>query len=246
MVLAEIRSRTIGPGRERPQRAEQHNVAWLCCTQEEMRPCCDFHLTHITWQHFSYSKETLSGCLFVYWCFSCFYLRSWPVLLSVIKYNYEAESNHYYLTSYATSYASRKWEVRLMALPMWIWESGIEVETGIKSSSHPLSHSIEDKMPHLLKRKKNCSFGLWLGNVGTYCCYCLQQNVSVVGVINLNLHQRKNNNKRELIELFKLPSRILQLFLGYFIHLYLHHVSIQYYKSGWRRWIMASCACCKL
>lgn len=46
-----------------------------------------------------------------------------------------------------------------MALPIWIWESGVEVETGIKSSSHLLSHSIEDKMPPF-KKEKTCSFGL--------------------------------------------------------------------------------------
>lgn len=115
------------------------------------------------------------------------------------------------------SYASRNREVWLMALPMWVWESGSEVETDITYSSQSLSYSIVDKMPHFLKVKKSLELVFWLGKVDTYSCYYLQQEISVLGVMNSRLHQKKNHHKRKLIELFKLPSCILQLFLGRFI-----------------------------
>jgi len=51
-------------------------------------------------------------CLLVFLMF--FYLRSWPILILVIKYYCETRSNHYCLTSDA----SGKQEVRLMASPM--------------------------------------------------------------------------------------------------------------------------------
>lgn len=97
-------------------------------------------------------------------------------------------------------------------------------------------------MPHFLKVKKSLELVFWLGKVDTYSCYYLQQEISVLGVMNSRLHQKKNHHKRKLIELFKLPSCILQLFLGRFIHSNLQYLSMQYYKSSWREWIMASCA----
>uniref|UniRef100_A0A8B9IXC0 BMERB domain-containing protein n=1 Tax=Amazona collaria TaxID=241587 RepID=A0A8B9IXC0_9PSIT len=67
---------------------------------------------------------------------------------------------------------------RLVASPMWIWESGTEVETGIESSHHSLSHSIEVKTPPFQEGKKATNplvLVCWLDNVVISPCYYLQE-----------------------------------------------------------------------
>lgn len=63
------------------------------------------------------------------------------------------------------------------------------------------------------KKKTPLVLVCWLDNVGIYPCYYLRQN-SVARIMNLNLHQSKNNHERELIELFKTTILHFTVFSG--------------------------------
>lgn len=172
--------------------------------------------------------------------FITFYLRAWPMFISVIKHSCEVEGSHYYLPVCLEIEKSDYWlypyEFGSLAQK---WKQTLNI---LANSNHT---ALQIKWPTSKKLKKSLELVFWLSEVDTYSCYYQQQKISVLGIINLSLNQKKNHHKRRLIELFKLPSYILQLFLGRFIHSNLHYLSMQYYKSSWREWIMATCAFCK-
>lgn len=65
--------------------------------------------------------------------------------------------------------------------------------------------------------------------------------VLVAEVMNLNLYQRKNNHKRELIELFKTTTLDLMIFSGSLLPLLplLHKHAILEKERGWIRILFA-------